>query len=175
MRLVLALALSAGITVIAWADVASGPKEGEKVPALKIFAVTGDPKDKEIDYAELRKDKPTIYLFVSAENFSRPMFRYIKMLDEKVGDDALVVAVWLNDAPEKSKEYLPKISKYFTNAALAVFGEKAGPKDWGINADAHLTAVVVHNGKVVKSFGYMSLNETDAPQVIEALKQAIKK
>lgn len=175
MRIVFALAVSAGIAACAWADVASGPKEGENAPALKIFAVTGDPKDKEVDYSELRKDKPTIYLFVSAENFGRPMFRYIKTLDEKVGDDALVVAVWLNDDAEKSKDYLPKISKYFTNAVLAVFGEKAGPKGWGINSDAHLTAVVVNKGKVAKSFGYMSLNETDVPAVVEALKKAIKK
>jgi hypothetical protein len=175
MRAILASAILAGIATLARADVESGPKEGDKAAALKVFAVTGDPKDKEVDYADLRKDKPTIYVFVSAENFSRPMFRYIKTLDEKVGEDALVVAVWLNDDADKSKEYLGKISKYFTNAALTVFGENAGPKDWGINTDAHLTAVVVNKGKVVKSFGYMSLNDTDVPPVVEALKKAIKK
>lgn len=175
MRAILTWALLTGVATLARADVESGPKEGEKAAALKVFAVTGDPKDKEVDYADLRKDKPTIYVFVSAENFGRPMFRYIKTLDEKVGEDALVVAVWLNDDADKSKEYLGKISKYFSNAALTVFGEKAGPKDWGINTDAHLTAVVVNKGKVVKSFGYMSLNDTDVPPVVEALKKAIKK
>jgi hypothetical protein len=35
--------------------------------------------------------------------------------------------------------------------------------------------VVAHQGKVVKSFGYLSLNETDAPEVVETLKKAIKK
>ena len=56
-----------------------------------------------------------------------------------------------------------------------VFGETAGPKDWAINPDAHLTAVVAHKGRVVKSFGYMSLNETNVPEVLQALKKAIKK
>jgi hypothetical protein len=104
------------------------------------------------------------------------MFRFIKALDEKAGEDALVVAVWLTADADKSKEYLPKISQYFKSAALTVFtGDASGPKDWGINADARLTAVIVHQGKVVKSFGYMSLNEADAPPVIEELKKALKK
>jgi hypothetical protein len=156
-------------------DVVSGPKDGDKVAALKVFAVTGDPKDKEVDYAELRKAKPTIYAFVSAKDFDRPMFRFLKKLDEDSPEDVLVVAVWLTDDGDKSKEYLPKISQYFRRTALAVFGEAGGPKDWAINTDARLTAVVVQGGKAVKSFGYKSLNETDAPGVIETVKKAIKK
>src|SRR6516162_7311557 len=157
------------------ADVASGPKPSAMVATLKVYAVTGEPKDKEIDYAALRKDKPTVYVFVSAKDFSRPMFRFLKKLDEDLDDDGLVVAVWLTDDADKSKEYLPKISQYFKSAALTVFGGTAGPKDWAINIDAHLTAVVAHKGKVVKSFGYLSLNETDVPEVVKTLKNAIKK
>lgn len=160
---------------LARADVASGPKDGDKVAPLKVYAVVGDPMDKEADYAGLRKDKPTVYVFVSAKDFSRPMFRFLKKLDEDLGEDGLVVAVWLTDDVDKAKEYLPKISQYFKGTALTVFGGTAGPKDWAINPDAHLTAVVAHKGKVVKSFGYMSLNETDAPEVIKTLKKAIKK
>jgi hypothetical protein len=175
MRLLTVSLLVLLLTGLARADVTSGPKEGEKVPTLKVYSVTGEPKDKEVDYAGLRKDNPTVYVFVSAKDFGRPMFRFLKKLDEDLGDDGLVVAVWLTDDPDKSKEYLPKISQYFKSAALTVFGSTAGPKDWAINPDAHLTAVVAHKGKVVKSFGYMSLNETDVPEVIEALKKAIKK
>ena len=160
---------------LARADVASGPKEGAKVATLKVYAVTGEPKDEEVDYAGLRKDKPTVYVFVSAKDFGRPMFRFLKKLDEDLGDDGLVVAVWLTDDADKSKEYLPKIAQYFQRAALTVFSGTAGPKDWAINPDAHLTAVVAHKGKVVKSFGYLSLNETDVPEVVGTLKKAIKK
>ena len=71
--------------------------------------------------------------------------------------------------------YLPKISRYFKGTALTVYDGTSGPNDWGINSDARLTAVVVQKGKVVKSIGYVSLNETDAPEVIEALKTASKK
>ena len=164
--------LAAGL---ARGDVTSGPKEGEKVATLKVYAVTGEPKDKEVDYAGLRKDKPTVYVFVSAKDFGRPMFRFLKKLDEDLGNDGLVVAVWLTDDADRAKAYLPKIAPYFQGAALTVFGGTAGPKDWAINPDAHLTAVVAHKGKVVKSFGYMSLNETDVPEVVETLKKAIKK
>src|SRR5262245_7155418 len=155
-----------------FADVASGPKEGEKAAELKVYAVTGESKEKDVNYTELRKDKPTVYVFVQADKWDRPMFRYVKTLDEKLGEAGQVVAVWLTEDADKSKDYLPKISTYFKNAALTVFtGEKAGPKDWGINIDANLTAVVVSGGKVAKSFGYQSLNETDADAVAEVLKK----
>ena len=176
MRTILALTILAVTASAARAQVESGPKAGDKVAALKVFAVTGEPKEKDVDYADLRKEKPTIYLFVQSENWGRPMFRFIKDLDEKVSEHALVVAVWLTDDADKAKEYLPKISQYFKGSALTVFtGEKAGPKDWGINVDAHMTAVVTHKGKVVKSFGFMSINDTDVPQVADELKKAIKK
>ena len=159
---------------LAFADVASGPKGGDKVAPLKAYAVIGDSKDKEVDYAGLCKDKPTVYVFVSAKDFDRPMFRFLKKLDEDLGDDGFVVAIWLTDDADKSKEYLPKISQYFKRAELAVFGGTE-PKDWAINPDARLTAVVAHKGKVVKSFGYVSLNETNVPEVVKTLKMTIKK
>lgn len=175
MRTLLALAVLATWVLTAQAQVDSGPKAGDKIASLKVFAVTGDPKEKDVDYSELRKDKPTVYVFVQAENFSRPMFRFIKELDEKVGEQALVVAVWLTDDAQKMKDYLPKVSQYFKSAALTVFpGEKAGPKDWGINADAHLTAVIANKGKAVKSFGFQSINDTDVPPVAEEVKKAVK-
>jgi hypothetical protein len=171
MRTALTLALLA-MSGSAFAEVASGPKVGEKPAELKVYAVTGESKEKDVNYTEIRKDKPTVYVFIQADKWSRPMFRFVKTLDEKLGDAGQVVAIWLTDDADKSKEYLPKISTYFTNAALTVFtGEKAGPKDWGINIDAHVTAVVVNGGKVTKSFGYQSLNETDADAVVEVLKK----
>jgi hypothetical protein len=164
--------LTAGL---AQAQVDSGPKEAEKAAPLKVYAVTGESKDKEVDYTDLRKDKSTVYVFVSAKDFDRPMFRFLKKLDEDVGDDGLVVAVWLTADTDKSKEYLSKIAGYFKGAALTIFGGTAGPKDWAINPDAHLTAVIVHKARVVKSFGYRSVNETDVPEVVAALKKALKK
>src|SRR5260221_13271866 len=153
----------------ALADVTSGPKEGEKAAALPVYAVTGDPKEKDLDYTTARKDKPTVYIFVNQEKWDRPMFRFVKKLDEllpEVNEAAAPVAVWLTEKPDDAKAYLPKISPYFKGTPLTVFtGEKAGPQDWGINPDAHLTAVVVHKGKVVASFGYRSVNETDADAV----------
>jgi hypothetical protein len=88
-----------------------------------------------------------------------------------------VVAVWLTEDAAKTKDYLPIAQKslHLQSTALTCFtGEGAGPKDWGINADAHLTAVVTAGGTVVKAFGYQSINETDVPAVREALRKAVK-
>ncbi len=169
------------------ADVESGPKAGEKIPALKAFGVVGSVEGKEADFAAERKELPTIYIFVKAEEAGipvggRPAARFMKTLDgeiTKTAEKATIVAVWLGDkAFDKHKEYLPRfnMSMKLEHTALAAFdGEKSGPKDWGVNPDAHLTVVVAHKGKVVKSFAFVSVNETDVKPVLEELKKATEK
>ena len=177
----LALSLALSAAPARAQDVSSGPEKGAKVPELKVFDATGSHKDKDVDYAGERKDKPTVYLFVNAEKFDRPMNRFMKTLDGVVKKDfegAYVVAVWLTGDADKTKEYLPKVqqSVSYEVTALTLFADKdkTGPKGWGINSDAHLTAVVVNKGKVAATFAYQSINETDVPKVKEALEKAIK-
>lgn len=160
-------------------DVASGPERGKETPMLKVFDATGPNKEKDVDYTAERKEKPTIYIFVQADKFDRPMARFLKKLDEAVQgekSDALVVVVWLTEDPNKTKEYLPRAqqSLQLGSTALTCFtGDKSGPGGWNVNADAHLTAVVT-NAKVAATFGYRSINDTDVPAVFEALKKARK-
>jgi hypothetical protein len=161
----------------ALADVDSGPATGEKVPALKVHAVVGNAEGKEIDYAAERKDSPTVYLLVDRARFSRPIARFMKELDGKVSDaakGAYVVAVWLSDDLDKTKEYLPVAQKSlsFQNTALTAFANQAGPEGWGVNSTADLTVVVANQGKVVARFGFVSVNETLVARVVEELKKS---
>jgi hypothetical protein len=161
-------------------DLTSGPDRGATVPTLKVFDATGAQQGKEADYTAERGRKPTIFVFVRADRWTRPMARFLKKLDEalsKEGGDASVVAVWLTDDVDKTKEYLPiaQRSLQFQATALTCFtGGKTGPKGWNINDDAHLTAVVANGGKIAATFGYRSINETDVPGVRDALKKARK-
>src|SRR5262249_54790568 len=145
------------------------------------FDATGSHKDKEVDYAAERKDRPTIYVFIQAEKWDRPMARFMRRLDDALQkkDEAWpVVAVWLTDNPDKTKEYLPvaQQSLRFQKTALTCFtGERIGPKDWNINGDAHVTVVVTTKEKVASTFGYRSINETDAPAVHNEYEKALKK
>jgi hypothetical protein len=181
-----ALGLALFASPLVKADDDSGPKAGEKVAKLKVFGVTGPVENKETDFAADRKDAPTVYLFVAAEAGGipvggRPAARFMKTLDEEVGkfDGAQIVAVWLGEkAFDKHKEYLPKInmSLKFEKTQLAAFdGEKSGPNGWAINSDTHVTAVVVNKGKVVKSFAFTSVNETDVKGVMGELKKSVEK
>jgi hypothetical protein len=161
-------------------DLQSGPDVAKKVPELKVFAVTGAHEDKDVNYTAERKKKPTIYVFIQADKWVRPMARFLKTLDKEVqkdSDDAYVIAVWLTDKHKETKEYLPRAqqSLQFENTALTYFkGKKDGPQGWNVNSDAHMTVVVVHNQKVAARFGYMSVNETDVKDVRAALKKAVK-
>jgi len=172
------------LSLAATQDVPSGPKVGEKVPALKVFAVAGSVENKEVDYTAERKEKPTLYVFVKSKEGGipeggRPAGRFMRELDKVVKDtstDEYIVAVWLTDDEQKTKDYLPRfqMSLKLENTGLTLHpGPISGPADWGINPDAHVTVVIAAKGKVAMNFGYMSLNETDVPKVQEALKKAV--
>src|SRR5262245_45176764 len=85
------------LTAVAWAqDVPSGPDRNKKVPPLKVFDATGPNKDKEVDYAAERKEKPTIYILIQADKWDRPMARFLRELDgalQKEDEDSSLVAV----------------------------------------------------------------------------------
>jgi menaquinone-dependent protoporphyrinogen IX oxidase len=159
-------------------DVASGPEKGAKLPALPVYDATGPNKEKEVNYVADRKEKATLYVFIQADKFDRPMARFLKKLDEGLKDDSsAVIAVWLTDDATKTKDYLPRAQQSLKLEATALTcftGDKAGPKDWNINADAHVTVVVASKNKVAATLGYRSINETDVPKVQAALKKASK-
>lgn len=179
MRPVMLAVLFWCLSTAARAEVNSGPPVGDEIPPLKVLALTGDLEYQELDYRDERKQKPTVYVFVRAEHWSRPMARFLKTLDEKVkgvSDQAEVIAVWRSDDPPATREYLPRArqSLQFRNTTLALFpADSKGPNDWAVTGEAFLTAVVVHKGKVAATFGYISVNETDVPKVEEALKKAV--
>lgn len=158
------------------AQLQSGPSVGNSVEALKAVAATGDAAGREVDFADERKQQPTIYIFIAADKWDRPVARFLKTLDTRLSNDhkdARIVAVWLTDDVEQTKDYLPKAqqSLKLTQTTLAVYpGNKNGPEGWGINPDAHLTAVVAQDRKVRASFGFRSVNETDVPRVFQELK-----
>lgn len=171
-----AFALSAGH---ASAQLESGPKVGTSVPGFKVHAVTGDEAGQVVDFVAARKGKPTVFAFVRAGDWDRPMARFLKKLDDDlVGglegvDDPVTVAVWLSEDGEKSKDYLPlaQESLRFQRTRLTVFdGDSEGPAAWDLNAGARMIAVVVRDGKVAGSFGYNSLNESDVAAVVKSLK-----
>jgi len=167
----------------AWAaaqEIESGPPRGEKVPALKVFDATGTFKDRDVDYVAQRKDKPTIYVLIQADKWTRPMARFLKRLDDelKKNEDAYLVAVWLTDDADKTKEYLPRAQQSLNLEATALTcftGDKSGPKGWNVNDMAHITVVVAGKGKVAAALGYASINDTEVPRVLEALKKAAAK
>src|SRR3954465_10934375 len=111
MKRLLCVLVVAACVVAARADVASGPKAGDKVEDFKAFGVVGAIEGKEGSYVAERKGEPTVFVFVQQEHWSRPMARLLKTLDTdaKAADEkAAVVAVWLTEKPDAAKEYLPK-------------------------------------------------------------------
>lgn len=163
------------LLVVSVAQADSGPAEGSEVPALKVDAVAGLVSGETKDFAAERKAMPTIYVFVQADKFDRPIGRFLKVLDQELAKDRAdvqVIAIWLTDDVKKSKEYLPRaqMSINLSQTVWSVYsGDKSGPPGWNIDVAAHVTAVVADGAKVVKSFDYRSVNDTVVPEVLKNL------
>lgn len=168
------------IPAIVQADVASGPSVGAEIKPLKVEAVTGDQAGKELDFAQERGDKPTIFVFVNAARFDRPAGRFLKRLDDAVkahSGKVSIVAVWLTDDKDAGKTRLTAIqnSLQFGATSLTVYPSlKDLPDGWGLNTDAAVTAVVVAGKKVAANFAYFSVNDTVVPEVAAELSKAVK-
>ena len=155
--------------------------QADDLKPMKVYAVTGGFEGSEVDYVAERKEKTTVYVFLAADQWTRPVARYVKKLDEEIAggiagaEDAQIVAVWLSDDAAKGKDYLPKAqtSLLATRTDWTVFeGQKAGPDGWNVDIAAALTTVIVRDGKEVNRFSYKSVNETDVPEAVKALKKS---
>ena len=157
---------------------AGGPKEAAKLTEFKTFATTGDHAGKEIDFTDKFKSGWTVYVFVQADRFDRPLARFLRGLDQELVKndrrDVQVVAVWLTDDKEKSKEHQPKINQslQFGQTTLTVFlGDKAGPNGWEIDNLKTATAVVTQDRVVRKCLDWESVNDTVVPDVFSQIKK----
>lgn len=162
-------------------DLPSGPEAGGVTPTLNVAIAVGEKLGETIDASAERSNKPTFYVFVRADQFDRPMARVLRGLDDACAqgiqgaDEAAIVAVWITEIPEKSRDYLPiaQQSLKLQKTRWAVFeGGKNGPADWTLNDSAGLTIVVARDGKVLKSTGYSSWNETDVRRILNTLKSS---
>ncbi len=174
------------LTILALAPVAdkltSGPEIGAIAPALTAHVAAGIGTGESRNIATVRQGQLTIYAFVQAAQFDRPMARLIHTIDQGIADrssenDAAgspaLVTVWLTETPDQSREYLPRAqqSLKLKHTVWTVFeGPLQGPGGWSINDSAGLTLVVVdRQGKVIHSVGFDSWNETDAPPILKVL------
>jgi len=157
----------------------SGLDPGAKVPPLVVYDATGEHRGEEVDYARLRGEKPTLYLFV--RELDRPQARFIRLLDERIADhDAsgvYCVAVFMHhDEVQAIKDHLPRIQqsvKFRATVLTANPGAREQPNGWGLDPKQFVTAIVANKGAAVQSFPFVSVNESDAPKVIAALEKTL--
>ncbi len=156
----------------------SGPDAGSEIAPLRVSVVIGSNAGEELDVAQRRSAMPTIYIFIQADKWDRPLARFLRTLDDELRKDrtdVAMIATWLTDDVEAAKDYLPKAqqSLQLSQTSLAVFpGDKNGPPGWSIHPGAHLTAVIAADSRVIARFGYRSLNETNVPEALARLPAA---
>lgn len=168
--------------VVVRAEIESGPPVNQPAPALSVQPVTnGQPGEAQNIVAE-RAAMPTVYLFVPAARFDRPVARFAKQLDTAVQKHQMLhpnlqlVIVWqVEDAAAGATRTSAIQGSLQLQATQWVVwkGAGAGPDGWAISDRASLTAVIVNNKDVKATFGYDAVNETLVPAINTALGKAL--
>ena len=145
----------------------------QAVSKLESVVCVGDQVGEKAELAQARGKNPTIYFFIQAEHWDRPIARLLRELDIKVKDgisDGRIVAVWLsNNEVDRFKEHLPRVQQSLKLAmtTYAVWpGDPFGPAAWNINRDDHVTIVTARDGKIIGRHAYKSTNEGDAAKIL---------
>jgi hypothetical protein len=116
---------------------------------------------------------------VFARKTSEPLASLVKQIDAKIGekDELKSFVVIMTKDGEKAGEALKKLAKEASvkNVPLTMIGEKDGPPDYEISADADVTVLMWNQGKVKVNFAYKGeLTEKDVETIVSGIPKLLK-
>ncbi|MEI7922014.1 MAG: hypothetical protein WCJ40_08905 [Planctomycetota bacterium] len=154
----------------------TGTPVGKPIPKLETVVCVGENEGQKQELTAKRLGKPTIYVFIQAEHWDRPLARLLRELDQKTKEhltDGTVVAVWLsNQEVDRFREHLPRVQQSLKLAMTTYTvrpGDPFGPPAWSINRDDHVTVITVKDAKTLGRHSFKSTNEGDAARILTDL------
>ncbi|MFT3882372.1 MAG: hypothetical protein QM703_22315 [Gemmatales bacterium] len=171
------------LLLFCWSDdkeIVAGPELNKPIPSLKTLQIVGDQADKEIDWKETAKTKPTLIVFVRCDKWDRPVARVLKQLDDALVaarndlPDTHIAFVWISKDGERAREYLPKVQQSLKMQASSwnhFNGEVYDATGWQLSGDGALNIVLVKDNKAVWGRAYSTMQESIAKQVMMELKR----
>lgn len=145
----------------------------KKVPPLESVVCVGEKAGEKTDLTQWRGSKPTIYIYIQAEHWDRPIARLVRGLDVAVADkitDGGLVLVWLsNNEIERFREHLPRVQQSLKLSMTTYStwpGDTFGPPAWAINRDDHVTVITANEGKIIARHAFRSTNEGDVNKIL---------
>jgi hypothetical protein len=117
---------------------------------------------------------------VFARKTSEPLASLVKQIDKKIGEDSSLksfVVIMTKDG-EKTGEDLKKLAKDASvkNVPLTMIGEKDGPPDYEVSADADITVVMWNKHTVKANYGFKGeLTDKDIETIMSGIPKVLSK
>ena len=117
---------------------------------------------------------------VFARKTSEPLASLVKQIDKKIGENESLksfVVIMTKDG-EKTGDALKKLAKEASvkNVPLTMIGEKDGPPDYEVSADADITVLMWHNSAVKANFGFKGeLSDKDIETIMSGIPKVLSK
>jgi hypothetical protein len=160
-----------------FAQIESGPPVGKSIPALMVQPVKDGRAADAVDITKEHAEPVTVYMFLSADRFDRPVARVVKGLDAAVQKvqvqqpTAALVLVWVAPDANAAATRIGQIQGSLQlSGEWTIFTGGSSPDGWALSDKAAITVVVTNKEKVTARFGYDSVNETVLPDIEKSLK-----
>ena len=117
---------------------------------------------------------------VFARKTSEPLASLVKQIDKKIGENGSLksfVVIMTKDG-ETTSESLKKLAKEagVKNVPLTMIGEKDGPPDYEISADADITVLMWNQHTVKFNHGYKGeLTDKDVETIVSDIPKLLSK
>ena len=154
-------------------ELTSGTPVGKPIPILETVVCVGENEGQKQELTAKRLGKPTIYVFIQADHWDRPIARLLRDLDQKTKErltDGTVLAVWLsNQEVDRFREHLPRVQqslKLVMTTYTVWPGDPFGPPAWSINRDDHVTLITVKDAKTLGRHSFESIYESDTARIL---------
>ena len=159
------------------ADVKSGLKDDEFVPAFNVYDCTGEKKGESLCYRCRYGGRPVVSIF--ARKIDDKLTKLIQEVDKTVGENKdeqmAAFVVLLTDDPDAAEQELVELAEKnkIKHTPLTTFDGEAGPPEYKISKEADVTVLMWNQSKVKSNHGFEK-DKLDDKSIATVLKDAKK-
>jgi len=151
-------------------EIFSGPQTGEEAAAFNVQGVFDDEAGKQLDFVAQAEGGPLLLIFV--HQVTRPSAGVTRALSQYAAtrkEDGLSCGiVWLTTDATEAEDYLKRARRSLgLKSPVGIYLDgPEGPGSYGLNRNAALTVLVVHEGRVAYNYAEVQPSLTEAPDIL---------
>ncbi len=171
------LTASLSTSAVGQEELFSGPQPGEALSPFKVLQVLTPEEVEEVDLAEpTDEESTTVVMFM--HKLSEPAIGLMMTIEwyagqqEGLNDHYVMLTDDISESTLHAKRWAQR--PFFSESPMSISVDGLeGPGRYGLNRNVDMTVLVAKDNQVVSNFTINGPNNTDAPEILAAIADAI--